>query len=249
MLLLLRYKTGLSGSRKRGNSSNHQIPSRKRSRKDSHIVAPTKENIFEEDSPSLSDSRTNQRLGKDCVVTESVSFSTLDRTSSPVVGLSGSREKSSVPEVLRGTATGSTTKRGTRGRGRSRRAQKNNSNCDIAVQPVNPLGTGRGKLTGCSLGFSSAESEGTTVSARLCTAVSGRKTSHSDSAVQPRGINKIDNGAAATSTRGGRGGRGGRGSSISRYHSLIFVCGGGSQNFTACNICLGSCRADSWKDG
>jgi len=217
MLLLLRYKTGLSGSRKRGNPSNHQIPSRKRSRKDSHIVAPTKENIFEEDSPSLSDSRTNQRLGKDCVVTESVSFSTLDRTSSPVVGLSGSREKSSVPEVLRGsdycTATSSTTKRGTRGRGRSRRAQKDNSNCDIAVQPVNPLGTGRGKPTGCSLGFSSAESEGTAVSTRSCTAVSGRKTSHSDSAVQPSGINKIDNGAAATSTRGGRGGRG---SSISR---------------------------------
>jgi len=220
MLLLLRYKTGLSGSRKRGSPSNHQTPSRKRSRKDSHVVAPTKENIFEEDSPSLSDSRTNQRLGKDSVVTESISFSTLDRTSSPVVGLSGSREKSSVPEVLRGsdycTATSSTTKRGTRGRGRSRRTQKNNSNCDIAVPPVNPLGTGRGKLTGCSLGFSSAESEGIAVSTRSCTAVSGRKTSHSDSAVQPRGINKIDNGAAATSTRGGRGGRGGRGSSISR---------------------------------
>lgn len=225
MLLLLRYKTGLIGSRKRGNPSNHQTPRRKRSRKDSHTVAPTKENIFEEDSPSLSDLRTSQRLGKDSVATESVNLSALDRTSSPVVGLSGSRGKSSVADVVHGsdyyTATSSTTRRGSRGRGRSLTAQKNSSSSDIPLPPVNPLGTGRGKLTGQSLGFSSAESEGSAVSTRSRTAASGRKTNQSDPAVQPRGISKIENRAAATSTRAGRGGRGG---SISRY--IVLFCRG-----------------------
>jgi hypothetical protein len=232
MLLLLRYKTGLSGSRKRGNSSSHRTPSRKRSRKDSQTVNPTKEDIFEEDNPSLSDLRINHRISKDCVATESVNFSTLNRANSPAVGLSESQDKkSSVPGVVDKNdycrATRGTKARGARGKGHSSTAQKNNSSFDIAVAPVHPLGTGRGKLTGQSLGFISAQSESIAVSTRSRTVTAGRNTNHSTSVVQARNVGKIDNGAAAAA----RGGRGGRRGGINRYDHKFF---GGTAEILQC---------------
>jgi hypothetical protein len=224
MLLLLRYKTGLSGSRKRGNSSSHRTSSRKRSRKDSQTVNPTKD-IFEEDNPLLSDLHINHRISKDSVAAESVNFSTLNRTNSPGVGLTESQDKkSSVSGVIDENnywrATSGSKARGARGRGRSSTAQKKNSSFNIAVAPVHPLGAGRGKLTGCLLEFSSAHSESIAVSTRSRTATAGRSTNQSTSADQARNIGKIDNRGAA------RGGRGGRGGGSNRYDHK-FGGGGG----------------------
>ncbi|XP_021937421.1 E3 ubiquitin-protein ligase TRIP12 isoform X3 [Zootermopsis nevadensis] len=208
-----RYKTGLSGSRKRGNSSSHHTPSRKRSRKDGQIVNPAKEDIFEEENPSLSGLRINHRISKDSLASESVNFNTVNKANSPAVGLSESQDKK--PSVLgvvdkndycraaRGTKV-----RGRRGRGHSRIAQKNNSSFDIAVAPVYPLGTGRGKL-GHSLEFASAQFGSIATSTRSRTAAAGRNAIQSTFSDQARNISKIDNGAAATAARGGKGGKGG----------------------------------------
>jgi hypothetical protein len=235
MLLLLRYKTGLSGSRKRGNSSNHQTPRRKRSRKESQTVNSTKEDFFEEDNPSLSDLHINHRFGKGSVAAESVNFSTLDRANSPAAGLSDSRNKrSSVLGVVDNDYC-----RGTKVTGARGRARKNNSSFDIAVTPVQPLETGSGKLTGHSLGLNSAPSESVAVSTRSRTATARRNTNQSTSADWARSVGKIDNGTATT---GARGGRGGRGSGINRYNHKSFMWH--SRDFTVHKICSGSSGTD-----
>ncbi|PNF34561.1 E3 ubiquitin-protein ligase TRIP12 [Cryptotermes secundus] len=209
-----RFKTGLSGSRKRGNPSSHQTPSRKRTRKDSLTGALTKADILEESSASLSYLHTTQRFHKDSVATESVNCSTLNRISSPAVGLSGGPDKkSSVLGAVHNSnycrAISGTKGRGSRGRGHGNKAQKNNCNFDITVPPVHPLGTVRGRLGGHSLGISSVQSESIAVSTRSRAAAAGRNPDQSSSAEQPRGFSKIDHRAATTAARGGRGSRGG----------------------------------------
>ncbi|PSN54376.1 hypothetical protein C0J52_11316 [Blattella germanica] len=174
-----RSKSKLSGSRKRGNTSDHRAPSRKRSRKDSQTVDPTKDYLLEDDELSLSDLHTtnqgSQTISKDSSATESVNWNTLDRTGSSTSVYSNGREKK--------TGRG----RGSRGRGRSSSSRKNNSSIDIAS------------------GFGSSES--IAVSTRSRTASARRSSVQSNSADQPRAIGKIDNGAGAA--RGGRGAGGG----------------------------------------
>ncbi|KAJ9591444.1 hypothetical protein L9F63_002050, partial [Diploptera punctata] len=181
-----RSKTKLSGSRKRGNTSDHPASNRKRSRKDSQVVDPTKEDLLEDNNLSLSDIHTSQSITKDSSATESVNWSTLDRSGSPSVG----RSNNQVKNTSRG--------RGSRGRGSIGRGRKNNSIVDTA----------REKTPGLNL----LESDSIAVSTRSRTTRSTSRINYID---QVRGGSKIDNRSATSRGGRGTGGGGNNTSSTS----------------------------------